>query len=157
MSNGVTRCEGWVRPAVIKDLSDMLPMREADAIEIEVTGRDPIRALYESFEVSKPHVFTIIVDGKPCGIFGAAQGHAACCGIPWMLGNDQLRRIPRDLIVQGRMWIEYLNRIFPHLENAVHSDNRVSIRWLTAMGFEVHPQPIILPNGHSFRRFTRDV
>lgn len=157
MSSGVTRSEGWVRPATIKDLSDMLPMREMDAYEITVTGRDPIKALYESFEASRPHVFAIVVDGEPCGIFGAAQGPSMHVGIPWMLGNDRLVKIPRDLIVQGRAWVDYLNRMYPHLENFVHVDNRVSIRWLTVLGFEVHHEPYVLPNGAAFRRFTRDV
>lgn len=135
----------------------MLPLRDADRIEIEVTGRDATKALYESFELSKPHVFTILIDGGPCGIFGVAQGPHAHCGIPWMLGNDRLRSIPRDLIVQGRAWVDYFSRLYPHLENYVHENNKTSIRWLIAMGFEVHGETITLPNGQSFRRFTRDV
>lgn len=135
----------------------MLPMRPEDCHEIEVTGRDPIKALYESFELSKPHVFTILVDGEPCGIFGVGKGHADCCGIPWMLGNEKLKLIPRDLITQGRFWVQHLNRIYPHLENYVHELNHTSIRWLKAMGFDFPGEFVPLPNGHVFRRFTRDV
>lgn len=151
MSSGVTRSSGMVRPAVISDLGRILPLRAEDRIEIEVTGRDATQALFESFAVSKPHVFTILVDGEPSGVFGAAKG------VPWMLGNDRLKQIPRDLIVQGRWWIDYLNRIYPHLENYVHDLNQTSIRWLGAMGFTIHAEPLVLPNGHVFRRFTRDV
>lgn len=156
MSSGATRSEGWVRPALISDVARMLPMREEDRIEIEVTGRDATKALFESFAASKPHVFTILVDGEPAGIFGVAPA-AEGAGVPWMLGSDRLKLIPRDLIVQGRMWIDYLNRIYPHLENYVHDRNRTSIRWLGAMDFIIHPEKHVLPNGHVFRRFTRDV
>lgn len=156
MSSGVTRCKGTVRPAVISDIPMLLPLREADRVEIEVTGRVAAAALVESFSASKPHVFTILVDGVPAGVFGAAAGPNGA-GIPWMLGTDDLLKIPRDLVVQGRQWIQYLNQIYPHLENYVHEFNYTSIRWLKAMGFEFPGEFVLLPNGHVFRRFTRDV
>lgn len=135
----------------------MLPLREGDRIEIEVTGRDATRALYESFEASKPNVFAILIDEAVGGVFGVGAGRSTNCGIPWLLGNDKLRSIPRDLLVQGRAWVDFLNLLYPHLENFVHSENQTSIRWLIALGFDVHSELYTLPNGHSFRRFTRDV
>ena len=114
-------------------------------------------ALCDSYTASLPHVFTIFVDGKPAGIFGAAQGPAEGFGIPWMLGNDQLVTIPRELVTEGREWIDYLNRLYPHLENYVDERNRTSVRWLRAMGFEFPGEFVPLPNGRVFRRFTRDV
>lgn len=157
MSNGVTLSSPHVRPATYLDLGHLLPLRAADVAEIEATGRDPVQALYESYRVSKPHVFTIWIDKEPCGIFGAAQGPWLGGGIPWMLGNEKLVSIPRQLIVEGRVWIDYLNSIYPHLENYVDARNSVSIRWLKAMGFVFPGEAVTLPHGQEFRRFTRDV
>lgn len=155
MSSGVTRSK--VLPTQIDDLRRLLPLRSGDAEEILATGRDPERALYESYSASWPHVFTIFVDGEPAGVFGAAQGHEEDLGIPWMLGNDQLVTIPKDLVREGRIWIEYLSRLFPRLENYVDERNKVSVRWLKAMGFEFPGEFIPLPSGHVFRRFKLDV
>jgi hypothetical protein len=156
MSRGATRSK--VLPASTEDLRRLLPLRIGDAEEILATGRDPQVALYEAFSVSWPHVFTIFVDGEPAGVFGVGQGDTPETGHPWMLGNDQLVTIPRDLVSEGRIWVQYLSRLYPHLVNYVHSNNRVSIRWLKLMGFEFPADgTVTLLNGHQFRRFTFDV
>lgn len=158
MSNGATQRRVWVRPAQFCDLKPVSDLRQADRDEILASGRDPVQALLESYEASKPHVFTVLIDGKPEGIFGVAPGHAPCCGIPWMLGTERLTSSPRDLVVQGRFWVEYLNSLYHHLSNYVHADNHVSIRWLQLMGFEFELEDTVtLPKGQLFRRFTRDV
>lgn len=155
MSSGVTRSK--VLPATVDDLRQILPLRQGDADEILAGGRDPVQALYESYSASWPHVFTIHVDGVPAGVFGAGQGREQELGIPWMLGNDRLLTIPKDLVREGRIWIDYLNSIYPHLENWVDARNHVSIRWLSAMGFVFPGETIALASGINFRRFTRDV
>lgn len=155
MSSGVTRSK--VLPATTDDLRRILPLRAGDEAEILATGRDPVEALYASYSASWPHVFTIHVDGVPAGVFGAGQGREQELGIPWMLGNERLLTIPKDLVREGRIWIDYLNDIYPRLENWVDENNRISVRWLKAMGFEFPGEFIFMPSGHVFRRFTRDV
>lgn len=155
MSKGAIRSK--VRPAWAVDILNLGSLREADENEILATGRDPYQALYDSYAASLPHVFTIFVDGKPAGIFGVAQGPLEGFGIPWMLGNEALVTIPRELITEGREWVDYLNRLYPHLENYVDERNRTSIRWLKAMGFKFPGESFLMPSGYVFRRFTRDV
>lgn len=155
MFRGATRSK--VLPTKVVDLLDVLPLRSADHEEMLAQGRDPFDALNDSYHASKPHVFTIHVDGEPAGIFGAGRGREYGAGVPWMLGNDRLLTIPRDLVEEGRIWIDYLNSIYPHLENWVDARNHVSIRWLSAMGFVFPGEYITLPGGYIFRRFTRDV
>ena len=155
MSSGATRSK--VLPATVLDLLDVLPLRTADHEEMVAQGRDPFDALHDSYLASKPHVFTIFVDGKPAGIFGAGKGREEGLGVPWMLGNDTLLTIPRDLVREGRIWINYLNAIYPRLENYVDARNYVSIRWLKAMGFDFPGEYATLASGHIFRRFTRHV
>lgn len=157
MSRGPTRSRGWVRPTVIEDLLDLLPLRRADNDELAAQNRDPFDALHDSYMASKPHVFTIVVDGKPAGVFGVGQGPTMHHGVPWMLGNEKLLKIPRDLVVIGREWINYLNGIYPHLENWVDARNDVSIRWLKAMDFVFDGQTYEVQDRFIFRRFTRDV
>lgn len=155
MSSGVTRSK--VLPTKAADLTAILPLRLADEEEMAAQNRGPREALFESYIASRPHVFTIHVDGEPAGVFGAGRGREYSAGIPWMLGNDRLLTIPKDLVREGRIWIDYLNSIYPHLENWVDARNYVSIRWLSAMGFVFPGETIALASGINFRRFTRDV
>lgn len=124
---------------------------------MDAQGRDHFDAMHDSMLASKPHVFTIFVDGVPSGVFGAGSANGVGNGVPWMLGNDRLLLIRRELVVESRAWIDYLNRIYPHLENWVDARNTTSIRWLGAMGFIFPGETIVLPSGVQFRRFTRDV
>lgn len=158
MSNEATRRKSVViRPSQFCDLKPLSELREADREEILASGRDPIEALKESYAASQPHVFTIFVDGEAAGIFGAAETDGCGHGVPWMLGTDRLKLIPRELVVEGRRWIEYLNAIFPFLSNYVDERNEVSIRWLKLMGFDFTGPDFTFPSGVTFRRFTRDV
>ncbi len=125
-------------------------LRQQDVDELAAVGLLPVPALIQSFNASWPHVFTILADGEPCAMFGVTPA-----GVPWMLGTDRMLTIPRDLIVQGQWWIEYLNRLHPVLENWVAVDNTVSVHWLKRMGFEFHETHVI--NNTTFRRFTRCV
>lgn len=137
--------------------------------ELAAAGLTPLEAVFQSVEASGSQSFTILADGVPCAVFGvvaAAQDPGPPThdfavpeepqepqGIPWMLGTDLMLTIPRDLMVQGLYWIDYLNLLYPFLQNYVSDDNLVSVSWLQRMGFEFHEGYCI--NGTIFRRFTR--
>lgn len=71
-----------------------------------------------------------------------------------MLCTDLAMTVPRDLIVQGMMWIDYLNEIFPFMENWIDERNTVSFRWLKMMGF-FFPGETFSNDITTFHRFIR--
>ena len=142
-----------VIPATPEHILNLLEqgLRDQDVAELDAIGLTPWRALIQSYQASFPDVFTILADGHPCAMFGVTEGEGK--GIPWMLGTELMLKIPRDLMVQGRYWVDYLNLLYPFLENHVAVSNTVSVAWLKRMGFEFHEEVLIKDT--LFRRFTR--
>ncbi len=131
-------------------------LRSQDRNEIEALGRDPQVALTEGFETSQPHCYSILIGKDPVGMFGVVATEDPKIGIVWMLGSDRLLESKRELVIEARRWVIYLNSIYPTLINAVDVRNTVSIAWLEVMGFTLGPE-VPLPNGAVFRSFSRCV
>lgn len=130
-------------------------LREQDEREVLKAGHPSVlRALMDSATASEGLLFTIWVDGKPAGVFGAAPHPVdERVGIPWMLGTDRLLRARRELVRETERWVDYLNFYYPILVNLIDVENTTSLAWLKRVGFDLHET--IDVNGHPFRRFTR--
>lgn len=128
-------------------------MRDIDCLECEMFGRSPKQALRMALTASAV-AWTAKVDGRPEAMFGASSLSAIeGIGVPWMLMTDEAVRHGRALLVLGRRYSDELQRRFPTLENAVHADNAVAIRWLERLGYTVGP--IVAMNGQPMRGFVR--
>jgi len=124
-------------------------------MELSALGRKPHHALYQSVEASAPCCYTILVDGTPAGLFGAAPDHTTTdpeAGVPWLLGTPDLLKARRELITQARLWVSHLRAVYPKLSNYVDERNTVSINWLKRMGFLFDEEPVPVGPTH-FRRF----
>ena len=145
-------------PARREDVEAVLApgLREQDVQELAALGLTPA-VLRDSWEVSAPHRFVIKADSEPVGIFGARAypGTNQLHGIPWMLGNDGLYSIARDLVVQSPIWVSYLNEVYPVLVNWIDVRNTVSRRWLEHAGFKFDHQDSTPMGGTEFIRFYR--
>ena len=129
-----------------------------DLEEVAALGCEPEGSLQNSITASGLLAFTVHVDGTPAGIFGACPSDTPEVGYIWMLGTDRLLLIQRELLVEARVWIDYLNAVYPTLVNWVYSSNSVSLRWLTLMGFEFpHTADFVTPDGVVFEEFRRCV
>jgi len=122
--------------------------------ELACWQRTPEQAFADAWQTSRPLIFTIHVDGVPSALFGAAEVSDSSEGSVWMLGTDRLLVSPRELIVESRLWIQFLAGFFDGLTNWVSAHNSVSIRWLEAMGFTFPGDVIISLTGTPFRKFT---
>lgn len=98
---------------------------------------------------------TIHADGKAAAIFGAVWVEQDV-GSPWMLGSDLVSTVPFEMVRQGRIWVDWVSRIYPTLINYVDERNTSTINWLELVGFTFDGA------GHSathhdtaFRRFSR--
>jgi len=149
------------------------PVQEGDvefiAANIRDQDRDEVRAkcgplrsiagVIRSSLLDTPEAVTAIspTTGEPIAIIGAAAPTLLGGGIgkPWMLGTPGVATAPRGFIQGGRAYVQRMLDLFPEgLENYVDARNSVSIRWLRALGFKMHPAQPYGEEQRLFHRFT---
>jgi hypothetical protein len=126
-------------------------IRKADRDEAFALGWVTEIAVRESCEASAPHVYAIMTNEGPVGLFGVGPTPSQIVGRPWLVGTDYLLSIKRDFIQQGPFWLHHLNTIYPVLENIVLEKNTTAVRWLKRLGFEFFETSEF--RGSTFRRF----
>lgn len=110
-------------------------LREADLRELESLGITPRESLERGFDLSAP-AMTVLVDGRPAGMFGVAPDpRFPQAGIIWFLGTDRLLGISRQFLRESQDWLSFLTGKYQVLANAVHEDNELHIKWLKWLGF----------------------
>lgn len=138
----------FVEPELEHIIYIALNIRKQDRIEIEAMGIDVFDALYEG--VTSGNAWVAMSGGRPFCIFGVnIISHDF--GVPWLLGTDQIRKNARVMIEEGRNFLKMFGQ---KLENYVHSENKLAIRYLTKLGFTVCEDQFEI-GGHNFQRFYR--
>jgi hypothetical protein len=121
-------------------------MREADKLEVLALATDLREVLTTSIEASS-HVWAAELEGRLISIWGFVPvsliGNTA---IPWMLGTDDISRIPSALTKIARGHIAEVRQIYPRLKNIVDVRNTYSWRWLKRLGF-VMRDPVPMGRG----------
>jgi len=128
-------------------------MRAADREEVWASCRaTPQEALEDSYQ--KSHLaYSVLVDGVPVGMLGVGDVNVlAGVGAPWLLGTDGMMRVPKRVFLAGSVKIvgQWRGR-YALMSNYVDGRNKVSIRWLKWLGFEMK-EPVMM-NGVEFYRF----
>jgi hypothetical protein len=128
-------------------------MRSVDRLECGIAGHTPKEALRLGL-FGSTIVWTALVDGRPEAMFGAVptstiEGR----GRPWMLMTEEATRHRKALVRLGWRYTKALHRYFDILENHVHADNALAIRWLARLGYAVGSVDVI--RGHPMRPFVR--
>lgn len=122
-----------------QDLIDRLKghLRKADNDECMAgSGGSADEAMQTGFEVSK-WCKVFMADETPVCVFGVAPlTMLSETGVPWMLGTDLVRRYPRAIVVLGKMYVKLMLKDYIRLENFVHIENNIAIKWLKNCGFE---------------------
>jgi hypothetical protein len=145
----------WVRPTAERVSHIAFNLRSDDKTEVwlshHIAGDE---AVFESWLSSEICRCIVTSDGEPVGVTGV------CGDRIWLLGTEGLtatrsRRL--QLCIEGRGWVEHcLKHVGGPIGNDVYAKNRMSIRWLRHLGFEVEePRPIGL-SGALFCRFWRE-
>lgn len=127
-------------------------MRKADRDGITASGGKSPRAALE-FSLSRSSAaWTVLVDGRPEAIFGAADIRAADgIGAPWFLGTDVAVAYLVPILHQSKPFRAQLFQRYPVLRNFVHDGNATSIRWLRRLGALVLEPELF--GGQPFRMF----
>lgn len=141
------------KPRDIRHIAaNMAPM---DALECSVFGRTPREALERSLSVSDMAA-TCVIDGKPQAMLGvAALSLIDDLGSPWLLGTTELRRHARLFVKAGPPMVAAMHERFSRLMNYTHADNRVSIAWLSRLGFDF-PGEVAYVGEHKLLKFVRE-
>jgi hypothetical protein len=128
-------------------------LRHQDDREVRLLGFEPRDALYNSWKVSFPHVYAGVIGGDPFTLFGVGE-IAPRAGRPWLLSTKDVLKVKRQFMAHTLPWLHYFNVLYPYLENFVHVQNTVAVRWLEYAGFELQEDTMKVGETH-FRRFTR--
>jgi len=126
------------RKAIEADIADLAPqMREQDRREIYSShGVTPLEGLTLSFAQSEDCKTIEDQDGRIVGMFGVVdKGDSE--GSPWLLGSEDLPKINHQssFLSQSKDCFADMKLRYRKLDNHVHAENWVSIRWLKWLGF----------------------
>lgn len=130
-------------------------MRDADVAEVKATAnKTPLEALRKGMEISDRTVTVLTPDGLPLVIMGVApRCRLTGVGSPWLLGTDEALKYKRNFLTDPPEVLDEMMDLYPKLENYVHVENRISVRWLKLLGFKMD-EPVLFPNsGEKFMRF----
>jgi hypothetical protein len=130
-------------------------MRDADRREVWASHRhSPEQALRYSLSRSLV-AWTGIIRERPELMWGAAAASLfSSTGNPWMLGTDAYVEFARQFLLHSRKYVRHMLTLYDRLENYVHAENALAIRWLRWCGFGFDPEPVQF-NGENFFRFWR--
>lgn len=126
------------RRAKVTDISAIAPyMKQSDVNELALwSTMTALDGLEYSYALSSP-CWTMLVDGEPLGMGGAAPSGRKGLGIAWLLSREIPKRAERPLMrFMLRDWLPKMHRAYPVLGNYVSSMNDKTLRWLERCGFE---------------------
>ncbi|MDR2488772.1 MAG: hypothetical protein LBD42_04695 [Desulfovibrio sp.] len=132
-------------------------MREEDRREVWASHRHTPGQALENGLARSELAWTCFVHGKPAFMWGAARQGSLISrtGAPWLLGTEGIYMVRREFLKQSRAYVELMQKRFPRLENFVHAENRLSIRWLQWCGFVLDDIPELI-NDEDFFMFRRN-
>ena len=147
------------------EIVDLLPehaefvaanIRQVDRKEIYYYGTlQPLPAIRmtTAFAVAS---WTALIDDVPVAIFGINRRSVLSqVGVPWLLATDGIAQAPMAVAHESKKYFERMERAFPKMENRVLAENKVTIRWLKWLGFDMEePAPFGVFGAH-YRRFGK--
>ena len=127
-------------------------MRGYDVAELHCISRsDPWQALQQGLDISQ-ETYVGSWNGTPATVFGCHTSVIGLHGVPWLLGTDALTDHPIPFLRVAKKYVAHLKARHTLLENVVHSQNKPSVVFLEALGFELL-EPYQLANGAVVRKF----
>lgn len=144
-----------MRPATAEDAKALAHrLRASDREEVLATHTDVEEALRGAIAGSAICMVGEL-GGVPVVILGCGQHvQNPGVGVPWLLGTDELHRLPGALTGLGKRYVAHFLERWPRLLNFVDERNTASVRWLLRLGFHVAPPVAFGLNGEKFHPFT---
>ncbi len=130
-------------------------LRRADREEILAAGyRHENDAIETSWKLSSMR-WVIVWKSEAIGLFGVCPlPDYPNAGAVWMLGTDRIEEIKVSMVKVAGEYIKEMLQEYEVLCNYVHVDNKLAIKWLRHMKFNVSAVPEEpYDSGHSFYYF----
>ncbi len=129
-------------------------MRESDIEELKASYEtEPNMVLLESWWRST-YKWAILADREVVAVCGVvAEPDDPAVGIPWLLGTDDVSKIPHSFNRRAREVLDKALTLRPKLANYVMKENVKSVRWLKWLGFSLLPAIPYGPNNVLFHPF----
>lgn len=132
------RDRAWVVPALAAHVEALAPhLRGADRREIHAAFGRPADAILRAGFGNARRCWSVLADGRPVAMFGVGRRRDPRVGTVWLLASDEFERFGSQLLREGSYWVDILMAGHDVLANFVAADNRVALRWLTWLGFEL--------------------
>lgn len=126
-------------------------LRQVDVDEIKaMTGFSTKIAVAFSIASSAPG-YAVELFEKPVAIFGAGYVNDNL-GTPWLLATDIISQYPLHFYRISRDIFTEIKRKYKRLENYVDARNKLSLKWLKWLGFNIEPPLIMGYEGKPFHK-----
>ena len=127
-----------VVPAVATHVEELAPrLREADRREVRAAFGRPAGAVLRAGFRNAKRCWTVLAGGHPIAMFGVGRRPHPRIGTAWLLASEDFERYGRQLRREGPYWVDALMIGHDVLTNFVPDENRVAVRWLSWLGFEL--------------------
>ena len=130
-----------LRKSELTDAEKLAPhIREEDKLEVRSIFKEEDRSmvdlLKECIESSTPAI-TVEEDDRVIMMFGVSEYGDPDCGLVWLLGTDDIKRLWVPFLRQSHYWSNALFNISKKclLFNRVCSKNELHVRWIKWLGF----------------------
>lgn len=125
-------------PAIESHVADLAPrLRDADRREVRAAFGRPADAILATGFRNARRCWTVVAGRRPVAMFGVGRRPQPRVGTAWLLASDELGRFHGQLRREGPYWADVLMVGHDVLANFVLVENRLAIRWLTWLGFEL--------------------
>ena len=125
-------------PAIEPHVADLASrLRDTDVHEIRAAFGRPAEVILRSGFRNAKRCWTVVAGRRPVAMFGVGRRPQPRVGTAWLLASDELGRFRGQLRREGPYWVDILMVGHDVLANFVLAENRLAIRWLTWLGFEL--------------------
>lgn len=113
-------------------------LRDGDRRELAVAKVSPARAVWRCFRHSL-YRRAVIVEGEIAAAWGVGSAALSDTGEIWLLTGRAIERIPVSFVREGLREVQTMLSLYPRLEGIVACDYPQAIKFLSALGFSLHP------------------
>lgn len=127
-------------------------LRSEDRLELEALGLNPSHSIFSSYRKSILRK-TCLVNGKVGAMWGVSGTPLSLTGQPYLITGEPV--LEMSFLRFARIYkqeVLEMSRLFPLLENYVHSNYHGAVRLLKMSGFIIS-KPVYI-NGNMFRKFS---
>lgn len=128
--------------------------RSIDRMEVRaMSNKDIDISVQEAFEKSEL-CWCVFLKDEPVIVFGVTNySLLSLRGSVWLLGTDKMRLLKTSIGKKSKYFVGKMFDHFDYLENWVDKRNKLSIKWLKWIGFNIDPAKSVGHEGRPFHHF----